>query len=142
MSEQSKNDGVKPVEQSRNRIPLGSRNVLTAPKRPGFVRRIVNDIGDRVKMFQEAGYNIVNDGTDVGDPKIGKPTQLGSNTNPHVGSGQKAFLMEIPEEYYKEDQERKQKEISEVENQIKRKGKLFDERTSGKDGLSGNVEIQ
>ena len=37
------------------RTPIGSRNVLTVSgKDPDFVYRIVNDVGDRIAMFQEA----------------------------------------------------------------------------------------
>ena len=59
----------KPLEQVRKRIPLGSRNILTAPKRPGFVRRFVNDKGDRITAFKDAGWNPV-ENTPVGDPKL------------------------------------------------------------------------
>jgi len=43
--------------QTRKRIPLGTRNILTAPKKPGFVRRFVNDKGDRIQSFKDAGWN-------------------------------------------------------------------------------------
>ena len=137
MSEQSKNDGVKPVEQSRKRVPLGSRNVLSAPQKPGFVRRFVNDTGDRVQAFKDAGWNAVDDGSTSGDAKIGRPTSIGSLTNPHVGSNQRAILMEIPEEIYAEDRAKSQAEITKVENQIKRK----ESKNEDGQGLYGGVSI-
>ena len=123
-------------EQPRKRVKLGSRNILTAPKKAGFVRRFVNDTGDRIQMFKDAGWNTVEDVSQVGDPKLGRPTFIGSGANPHVGSGQRAVLMELPEEIYKADIAESQAAITKVENEMKRNSK-----TEGKDGLSGSVEI-
>ena len=123
------------VTQERKRIPLGTRNVLTAPKRDGFVRRFVNDKGDRVQRFKDAGYSIVEDNIQVGDPKIGRPEQLGSNVSvPLSGGNQRAVLMEIPEEHYKEDYAAAQNKITAQENEMKR-----DSMSQNKDGLVGKV---
>ena len=123
------------VTQERKRIPLGTRNVLTAPKRDGFVRRFVNDKGDRVQRFKDAGYSIVEDNIQVGDPKIGRPEQLGSNVSvPLSGGNQRAVLMEIPEEHYKEDYAAAQNKITAQENEMKRNS-----MSQGKDGLVGKV---
>ena len=123
-------------KQPRKRIPLGTRNILTAPKKPGFVRRFVNDKGDRIESFKDAGWNAVDEDVQVGDPKVGKASSMGSLANPHVGGGQRAVLMEIPEEIYNEDRAASQAKITQVENEIKRNSK-----TLGKDGLDGNVSI-
>jgi len=123
-------------EQPRKRVPLGTRNILTAPKKPGFVRRFVNDKGDRIENFKAAGWNLVDETVQVGDPKIGKASSLGSLVNPHVGGGQKALLMEIPEEFYNEDKAAAQAKITRIENEIKRNSKI-----PGKDGLDGQVSI-
>ena len=120
---------------ARKRVPLGSRNILTAPKKQGFVRRFVNDKGDRIQAFKDAGWNPVED-TPVGDEKIGRASTMGSMTNPSVGAGQRAILMEIPEEYYEEDYNKAQQEITAVENEIRRTAKR-----PGADGLSGEVKI-
>ena len=137
MSEQTtNNESNKTVEQPRKRVKLGSRNILTAPKKSGFVRRFVNDTGDRIQMFKDAGWGTVDDGTTAGDPKIGRPSNIGSATNPSVGNNQRAVLMEIPEEIYEADRAESQANITAVENQIRRNSK-----GEGKDGLSGNVII-
>jgi hypothetical protein len=113
-------------EQPRKRIPLGRRNVLTAPKKAGFVRRFVNDKGDRVENFKAAGWNVVDeDGMKVGDPKIGRAQSMGGSVNPHVGAGMRAVLMELPEEIYDEDRAASQAEITKVENQIQRNSKTI-----------------
>ena len=125
------------MEQPRKRVPLGTRNILTAPKKPGFVRRFVNDTGDRIQLFKDAGWSAVESvNNPVGDEKIGRPSTIGSSANPHVGNGQRAVLMEIPEEIYNEDYSAAQAEITKVENEIKRSSKK-----PGKDGLSGSVNI-
>lgn len=123
-------------EQPRKRVKLGTRNILSAPQRPGFVRRFVNDTGDRVQRFKEAEWNTVDDVNQVGDPKLGKPSLIGSGANPHVGGGQRAVLMEIPEDIYLADRAESQAEITKIENEMKRNSK-----SEGKDGLSGSVLI-
>jgi hypothetical protein len=100
------------------------------------VRRFVNDTGDRVQRFKEAGWNTVDDVNQVGDPKLGKPSLIGSGANPHVGGGQRAVLMELPEEIYSADRAESQAEITKIENEMKRNSK-----SEGKDGLSGSVLI-
>ena len=122
-------------EQMKKRVPLGTRNILTAPKKPGFVRRFVNDRGDRIQQFINAGYSIVSEDIEVGDPKIGKPKQIGSIVSSQR-DGQRKVLMEIPEEFYKEDYKRAQNKINIVENELKR-----NITNPGADGLHGRVEI-
>lgn len=126
----------KKKEQPRKRIPLGTRNVLTAPKRPGFVRRFINDKDDRIENFKNAGWSVVDEKTQIGDSKIGQAGAIGSSANAHVGSGQRAVLVEIPEKYYEEDRAASQAEITRVENEMKRNSK-----SASSDGLQGNVEI-
>lgn len=118
------------------RVPLGTRNVLTAPKRQGFVRRFVNDDADRVKQFEAAGYKVVRENIVVGDPKTGKGGKIGTVVRPSVGSGGSAVLMEIPQKYYDEDQKTKQDRLLAGEQDMKR------QLNSGGDGRYGNVNIQ
>lgn len=95
----------------------GVRNVLTVSgKEPGFEYRVVNDTGDRVSQFEEMGYEIVRDqNIKVGERRIANPTKEGSPVQISVGGGAKAFLMRIPDEYYKEDQAAKAKHVDEIE---------------------------
>ena len=110
----------KPSVNNRKRVPLGTRNVLTAPKKSGFVRRYVNDEPDRIQMFKDAGYVVVDENLPVGDHKIGQASSLGRITNPSVGGGKKAILMEIKQEYYDEDQAAKVAKIKKIEDEMKR----------------------
>ena len=126
-----KEQGGRPV-----RVPLGTRNVLTAPKREGYVRRFVNDEPGRIQDFEAAGYTVVKEDIQVGDPRIGKETEPGSTVKLSAGGGQKTVLMEIPEKYYREDQKLKQDRILASENDMKRQLNVR------KDGIYGGVEIK
>ena len=126
----------KTAGQARKRIPLGTRNILTASKRPGYARRFVNDKGDRIQAFKDAGWTAVETDEQVGDDKAGRATSVGSSANPSVGGGQRAVLMEIPEEFHDEDNKSKQAKITQVENEIRRNSS-----TPGQDGLDGKVSI-
>jgi len=117
------------------RIPLGTKNVLTAPKKAGYVRRFVNEDGDRIKQFEAAGYTIVREDIEVGDPKAGKGSKVGSAVNPSVGAGGRAVLMEIKEDWHKEDQKAKQDEILKGERDMKR------QLNSGANGTYGGATI-
>lgn len=114
----------------RERIPLGvPRQKLAAPKKPGFVRRWLNDTEGRLHNAQEGGYQFVK------DPNLQIGTQDIDNVNRDLGTqvsrvvdkttGQKAYLMEISEEFYAEDQALKAQKISETDRLIKH-GKLDD----------------
>jgi hypothetical protein len=104
---------VKATAKKRpKRVPIGTRNILKYPKRPGYRRRVVNDTEDRIKIFKDAGYEIVqNKSLPTGDPRAGDASQMGMPVAKNVGGGMKGVLMEIPEEWYVEDQKAKQDKI-------------------------------
>lgn len=97
----------------RQRFPLGTGDVLTAEQRPGFVRRYVNDKDDRVRRFVAAGYEPVHDpNADTSQGRSGRATNTGDSiVRKPVGGGVEAVLMEIPEEFYREDQAAKQSRV-------------------------------
>lgn len=99
------------------RTPVGVRNVLTVNgKDENFVYRVVNDEGDRVSSFEEAGYEVVSsDSVTVGDRRINKASAEGSVAQVSVGGGVKAVVMRIPKDWYEEDQDAKQRHIAETE---------------------------
>lgn len=96
------------------RVPLHRQNIIHADTRPGYVRRLVNDTDDRIERFQKAGWCPV-EGEQIGDEHAGDPSSLGSVSVKSVGSGMKAILMEIPEEYYNADQADKQSKVNMLE---------------------------
>ena len=118
---------AKRPEVVEKRVPLGAgKNVLTAPQREGFRRRFLNDEGDRIALAKRAGYQVVEDlGVEVGDEDVtNRNVSLGTGAEVTVNrDGMKAILMELPEEYGKEDDERKAKDIDERERSITDKGK-------------------
>jgi len=114
----------------KKRIPIGTRQRLTAPSRRGYVRRFVNDEGDRIKRFVDAGWTPVTGDTlnyddpanpvGIGDPRVGKPAQIGGPISEVVDRlGKKAYLMEIPSEWYDEDMREKMKPLDDFENQMR-----------------------
>lgn len=125
MSEETKKNPE--VKVRRKRVPLGSpRRKLEVPKKEGKVRRWVNDKGSRLLMAQEGGYNFVEDDITPGDPDVKNQNRdLGSKVCAAVGtkddgSPMYAYLMEIDEETYMQDQEEKQEELNIVENALRR----------------------
>lgn len=125
---------AKAPESRVKRTPIGTRNVLTvAGKDPNYVYRIINDSGDRVQEFMEAGYELVkDDSVKVGDKKVNKSSSEGSLSQVSVGQGQKAFVVRIKKEWYEEDQAAKQLRVDELENSTKAKAL---------DGTYGKLEI-
>lgn len=106
-----------------SRTPVGTRNILTVKgKDPGYVYRHVNDIDDRISMFQEAGYELVQDeSVVVGDKRVNAASSLGSAKAVSVGQGTKAYLMRIKRDWYEEDQARKLSNVADIERATKEK---------------------
>jgi hypothetical protein len=97
------------------------KNILTVPKKKGFVRRIVNDTeqGQRIADFLRAGWRIVEDEHKVGDPGVENLNKsIGSGVRKYVGDGTTGVLMEIEEHLYKADQKLKESKIRNVERGI------------------------
>lgn len=92
----------------KKRVPVGQRNRLTFEERPGYQRRVVNDIDGRVAIFEEAGYELVKVPTRRADPLAAEASQVGSVVRKPVGGGVEGVLMEIPKEWYEEDQQAKE----------------------------------
>jgi hypothetical protein len=122
------------------RTPIGERNVLTAPKdliEKDFDYRFVNDDdhGDRLSKFKAAGWEPVQDKTQVGDANVGQASQFGVAGKP-VGGGKKAVLMKIPSNWYQEDQAAKEAQIKsnlqgvmrDESGQIPEKSNLYEQR--------------
>jgi len=111
-------------DRKKPRVPIGNRNVLTAPTKTGYKRRIVNineskEGWDRVQRFMDAGYSIVRGDVPIGDERIKQESQMGSAVIRQTGGGVKSILMEIKEDWYKEDQKAKQDRIEEHEKSMK-----------------------
>ena len=116
------------------RVPVGTRNVLTvAGKDPSYEYRVINDSGDRVQEFLDAGYELVEkDSVRVGDKRVNSASAEGSVSQISVGQGQKAFVVRIKKEWYEEDQAAKQAKVNALEDSTKAKAL---------DGTYGKLEI-
>ena len=107
--------------QRPKRTSVNQRNVLTVSgKDPEFEYRIVNDQGDRIQQFIDAGYELVDANTvRVGDKRVDKAAAEGTKAQVTVGKGEKAFVMRIRKDWYDEDQAAKQARVNELERSIK-----------------------
>lgn len=111
------------VAQRPKRVSIGSRDVLTVTgKEAGYQYRIVNDTGDRIQKFLNAGYELVSSkDVQIGDSRVDNPSAEGSKAQVSVdkATGQKAFVMRIKDEWYTEDQKAKQDYVQAIEDAIK-----------------------
>jgi hypothetical protein len=116
------------------RVPVGTRNILKVQgKDPAYEYRFINDSGDRVAEFLDAGYQIESaDAVRVGDKRTGTATPEGSKAQYSVGQGQKALLVKIKKEWYDEDQAKKQERVAAQERATKDKAL---------DGTYGKLEL-
>lgn len=103
------------------RLKLGARDVLKYPARPGYFRKVFNDMDDNIQRRIEDGYAIVQD-SDIqsGDRIAGRDSQMGTPASKNVGGGVKGVLMEIPMEWYEERQKAKQDKITADELAMRR----------------------
>ncbi|MDD5702556.1 MAG: hypothetical protein PHU23_10980 [Dehalococcoidales bacterium] len=103
------------------RIPLHRQAKEAVPQREGFHRRWVTErptghYKDRIKKFQDAGYTIVHEpGLSDRERGIERPSQIDSMTAMPGRDGTRRVLMEIPKEYYAQDQADKQAILDEQE---------------------------
>jgi hypothetical protein len=90
---------------------------LGGEKRPGYVRRWINDQDGRVQRAETGGWTFVEEKTDGAKRGQKHKRQVGTLPN---GSPMQAYLMEIREEFYAEDQALKAKPLDEFEAAIRR----------------------
>lgn len=120
---------TEPQKAPRGRVkrqPIRARGRLNVNgKDENYVYRFVNDVGDRIQMFQEAGYELVSkQDHKIVDNRLDIAIPDGTNAMVSVGvknngDAQRAYLMRIRREWYEEDQAEKQKDIKAVQEQIK-----------------------
>jgi hypothetical protein len=103
------------AEKRRTRVKVGTvKRKLYAPPREGFQRRFVNDLPGRVEDLKERGWDIV--------MKDGRPWTVSASQSEKLI----AYLMEIPDEFYIEDDVSKQEKLDETDFAIYR-GRLNEE---------------
>lgn len=137
--------GIPSRTPRRKRKPIGTGDILSAPRREGYVRRFVNDTkgGQRIQNFLDAGYEFVFEDTKINDGNkvAGDSTQVGTRVSRTVGMDKDdnplvAYLMEQTQENYDEDQKAKLDVIDKTEESMRRRP-----GTTDKEGLTGKVDI-
>lgn len=109
---------VVPKRKRRRRglLEHGGSLKLSAPTRPGYVRRFANDKGNRLAELQEIGYTFVEE---QGIATHGPGSRVNRLAGTHEGGAPlKTYLMEIPEEWYLEDQEDKDEALKAFDQAI------------------------
>jgi hypothetical protein len=117
----------------QTRAPVTERQILSVKgKEPGYVYRIVNDVGDRIAELQDRGYELVDaSAVRIGDKRVNGTKAEGTYAQVSVGGGIKAFVMRQKEEWYNEDQISKQARVNQLEDTIKQTP----------DGFTGSVKV-
>ena len=118
---------TKRAQRKSNRTPVGgNRSKLSIPEAyknqyPDFVFRFVNDVPGRIRRFQDAGYEIVEDeGLVVGEAGVENSRFPETAVVKHVGrtrddNNTASVLMRIHKDYYEEDQAAKEEEVAHTE---------------------------
>lgn len=125
----------RPNRDEPQRVPVfeARRNAIIVTNRdPNFEYRIVNDVGDRITMFKNGGWEVVDSGAEF---DTGEASTVGSVQARPVGDNVQGFLMRIKKEWYDEDQARKARATQEEEDHITQTGKY------GESGSYGSVKI-
>lgn len=92
-------DATAPASGRRRRASVGGHALkLSAPSKPGMVRRWFNDLGNRIADAADLAYDFVTDGSAKTDAPGSRISRLvGTKAN---GEPLHAFLMETPEDEY------------------------------------------
>lgn len=106
-------------EANRNKI------TVTGLDNENFMYRWVNDTENRLQTFIEGGWVFVDKhGKEVGDGGVESSKVVGSALSKGMGGGITAFLMRIPKDLWKQDQDRKEKEdVAALEADMRRNAK-------------------
>jgi hypothetical protein len=76
-----------------------------------------------VPRYLDAGYSFVDYDVSFGSYHVNQGNPLGARYARDVGMGMVAYLMEVPEEYYQEDQRALEERIKASEAGIKNQGR-------------------
>lgn len=111
-------------EKPRQRIPLHAQKPLMVAEREGYKRYIMNNVPGARERFEIAGYTPVMDkAANISDKNINHGKELGKELILNVNKGinapcNTATVMEIPLEWYIQDQAEAQKKIDITEEAL------------------------
>lgn len=110
----------RPDRSKPTRVPLGSRARLSFSNlEEGYMYRVINDVDDRIKRAEAAGYEFVESDDKLGDTRVADASKMGTKVSKAVGNNVTGYLMRIKKEWYEEDQRTKQKQIEASEAAMK-----------------------
>lgn len=116
--EKRSNREVEGAQERPGRTPLGSRNVLTVAKRPGFHRVWVSNsdgIRPAIEDYKLAGYTFVTDDAKVGDKSVNSADPIATAVSRAGGRGITLYLMEIRQEWKDADDRAEQDKVRQTE---------------------------
>lgn len=112
-------DPAAATARRRRRASVGGHNLkLEAPTRAGYVRRWVNDIGNRIAEAEQLAYDFVTDTSIQGTGEGSRVSRL-VGTKPN-GEPLRAYLMETPEEEFQAGAEDKEAVNRQIDDAITR----------------------
>lgn len=110
----------RPDRSKSTRVPLGNRARLSFNNlEEGYVYRVINDVDDRIKRAEAAGYEFVESESSLGETRVADASKMGAKVSKPVGGGMTGYLMRIKKDWYDEDQKAKQARIDDTESAMK-----------------------
>lgn len=125
-------------EERPERIPVsGQRNLINVRgiDSKKYELRWVNDVDDRIRVFERGGWEKVTEDVDIGDRTADSSNSKQSFVTKYMGANVTAYLMKIKKEWYEEDQASKSKALKEAEDE-----RLH--REKNEEGRYGSVSIK
>jgi len=116
-------------EARPKRIPVAEANRdklhVAGLDHDNYIYRWVNDVPGRLDAFIQGWWEFVDQtGKPVGDGGIDQSASTSSKFSKGVGTGQLAYLMRIPKEFWLEDQDKKEAKLKAFEADNARSARL------------------
>jgi hypothetical protein len=105
-------DQLAAIAARRRGMPKAGDLQMAVPQRVGWARRWVNDTPGRLQKFLKKGWDFVK------SPETGENWLLVVNKNISSAGGLRGYVMEIPLQFYAEDQEAKQESLDALDAAI------------------------
>lgn len=105
-------DVIAEIAARRRNAPKVGSSKMAIPQRVGWVRRWFNDSPGRIAMKRQQGWEICK------NEETGENWMMVVNNSITEAGGLKGYVMEIPLQFYKEDQDAKQKNLDAIDAQI------------------------
>lgn len=123
---------------SRMRVPLGAKRDLmnVQNQEEGYHYTISNDVEGRLDRLKQAGYEHVED-AQIGVSNVEGNQASSGVVSKNVGKGITGYVMRQRQDWYDEDQAKKQADIDDLENSMTKSVKS----QQSSDGTYGDIKI-